>query len=65
MGWRDRFAGPSEMKVIPGSHLRLFDEPYVGAVGRVIRDALSWAQDEHLGSGTPAPRTVDAGPSPG
>jgi thioesterase domain-containing protein len=64
MGWRDLLTGPCEMRAIPGSHLRLFDESYVGAVGRVMREALRRAQDAHHGSGTPAPRSVSAGSSP-
>lgn len=49
MGWGELFTGPCQLIEIAGSHLRLFDEPYVRGLARVVREHLVAVQRADTG----------------
>ncbi len=44
--WRDRLVGPVTYRQFPGSHDTLLYDPHLGAVARLLREALVRAQGE-------------------
>ena len=40
MGWGPHLQGRTELFEIPGGHLSVYDEPYVGTLGKQIRKSI-------------------------
>jgi hypothetical protein len=50
-GWRELFAGRSEIHEVPGDHLGIFQEPNVQVLAEELRDCLRIASQERASKG--------------